>query len=153
MKSNDKAVAIATDNLKVQVAKDVLKYLKYFNLTHSGYFYGDSNTIEEASTPETILPLCEVCALGACYVSSMLLSGKTPSQNDEADEVAISIFGQDNAALIEAAYEKWPARITGKLTFAAKEFGERYKDDYERLGAIMENVITHDGEFVPTEAA
>lgn len=149
-----------SDNLKVQVAKDVLKHINAVEIrgNGAGYFHprrelGSSEKFYEAVTSRDLDKLaasCEVCAIGAIYLSSLKLND-APINYDARDKAA-GIFGEINANRIEAAFECYNFSNNGVKEPTAK-FGEAYKNDKDRLRAIMENIIVHDGEFVPAEAA
>lgn len=146
MKSNDKAVALA---------KDVLKWLKYMNIRAGQYFEEiDIDQLNKGAKQKSrvkILKNCEVCALGACVVSGFNLDG-----NSILDEYVVetnlhkirNIFGVDESNEIEGAFERAEA-WEGTFIPDAEAFGKTFKDNKARLAAIMQNIVDHDGYFIP----
>ena len=107
------------EDVRVQVAKDVLKQLASgkFETTHSDYLniilddnftndIGDNDSLQKVvKNPNTT---CEVCALGACIVSYANLKNKVLVKEgyDARDSKTLDkVFGKVQKGLIESAYE------------------------------------------------
>jgi hypothetical protein len=164
----------------VMLAKDVLKQLKVIGRISRGSY---SSTLDSAdrvelasilandSMKEDIHKLakhCDVCALGACFISHIGLFNNVASSAVIRKSYDNSVpciyfdynvmmkslrktFSSDNLYLIESAFEKRAVYGAGGGTDvqAAVVFGERYGDPSERLKAIMRNIIANNGRFVP----
>lgn len=125
------------------------------------------------SDPNTF---CYACAIGGVLISSLLFKNNTmragggfryPAQNlmeksrSDLIELAYGInspFTRLQLNMIESAFEQNQAFYPGKDRLTkqgernaskAVSFGEKYKDDSERLVAIMQNIINNRGEFKP----
>lgn len=121
---------------------------------------------------EKKLEKCEVCALGALMMSTVLFKNKVTVGDmqdssvlhydgwSEADEKAVnqlhSIFPEAQLRLIELAFELgggyfyWnePESVLDEDTRAVK-FGRRYKSENTRIVGIMNNIIKNNGTFKP----
>lgn len=67
-------------------------------------------------------------------------------------EKSEEIFGVENAREIEVAFEQgagWYSYHDLEDFEDAGDFGKYFKDDKARLAAIMQNIIDHDGHFIP----
>lgn len=117
---------------------------------------------------------CETCALGACLLSTVKLYNKfdtiSLTQNGYVDIDPLyknmagrlrKIFSPEQLQLIESAFEFFYVQSNGLIStstntyeelFAAANFGKRYLKDANRLRAIMRNLITNGGEFIPNKA-
>lgn len=137
------------------VAKDVLLQLenKMF-IVDGGYYldypasvmYGDDI---KTANPE-IIKNCRVCAKGAMFVSRALLFNEYKFGDSVSYRVGDD-FGRLNSDLIEGAFETCtPAsgNDTG-LRDSAIKFGKKYKNQRNRLKAIMQNVLDNGGVFRP----
>lgn len=113
---------------------------------------------------------CEVCLLGACLLSKARLFDGVPagaffdSRNfldspDRSDVTVplLDIFDDITMKRIESAFEGFSRGFGGQHYDRESSFGHfssRYADTYEEKGvlrvlAVMQNMITNDGEFNP----
>lgn len=176
-KKNKKAIA---------VAQDVLNQLKYKNYKPVVNYYFNAEKIDvsnlslENKDVCDLLPKlckkCEVCALGACLLSTARLYDNMPAdevfminrdynwttnsykdpyltlrRSDEETfaDLLSDVFDENQCSLIESAFER---TCRGNYedheeVCRAIEFGEKYDDDKKRMRAIMRNVIRNDGWF------
>lgn len=107
---------------------------------------------------------CQVCALGAAYLSSFNLpefKGQAPDSlyydtaaTNRVIDCAKEIFGEDTPE-IETAFEMgngWGmGQISGARYYNAAKFGDQFSSAKDRLRAIMQNVVDNDGYFMPGE--
>lgn len=100
---------------------------------------------------------CNVCALGAAFVSLVNIENKCSvdeiyNLDTMWDRLGV-YFGGENMALMETAFEMYRMNstridISDNLLDQAVEWGRRYcKDDNKRLRMIMLNVIRNNGDF------
>lgn len=158
--------------MAVAVAKDVLQMLAEENniQVQTGYYLSSEyKPIDLEGDLKDVLPKmtnagCRVCAIGALLLSKARLYNQVPLRKIfyrtfsrwDCEEIAAGrcifiellteIFSQRTLDLIEAAFEK--SGGSDKYLYGAINFGTQYKDDKERLIAIMHNIIDHEGEFV-----
>ena len=161
----------------VTIAKDVLEQLRLgrYYAEQFTYFSMPAPTAEPLKPGQDLQSLilqndrtCAVCALGACFASAVRLSNgvalseETISVDHSTDdntanfgndavfnEKVASYFSNRQLALIESAFEKDDDFSRGYDVEDAIDFGQAYEDDTDRLQAIMENIVEHEGEFVP----
>lgn len=158
--------------LRIAIAKDVIKSLRRITPT-TGVYVGTKNDAkvqkivelnkgDSKKIAEKVKSYCEVCALGACFISAVAVDNKwdfeeediTDSYTDTQLSMRLSkIFTPSQMGLIEAAFECCNrgvfSNILDKRYDAAVAFGEQYKTPRSRLKAIMENIIENDGIFNP----
>lgn len=167
----------------VSIAEDVLKQLNVLRIT-TGSFINPRNdpsfvaalTIDDDLGQHTgqARKMCDVCALGACFLSYLDVTKASYTMNDEEsrwgvefhfmEPIMINALGKRNMALIEAAFEQgcgWYDNFEftqddDLIDYIddykdAVAFGKRYPQDTDRLKAIMENIIFNRGEFTPGE--
>jgi hypothetical protein len=120
---------------------------------------------------------CGVCALGACVLSYVRIyddvtmseigykldwDGEPVIRSTEHNiqDVLKRIFSVDQMVLIESAFEcenmshqyfgvyRWPSSFHNSIRRAEK-FGLQYRDKFDRVEAIMKNIIENEGEFIP----
>jgi hypothetical protein len=147
---------------RVAIAKDVLKQLKALNVVKGTYLrnYGLQLPRNDQAKQHInqISRGCEVCALGACFLSHIRLfnevdvgtlagrCGETVNcvfaGSDLIDAELHKYFTYDQLLLIEAAFEGW----TGE-GYEARDFYDKHPDPKERLQAIMQNIVKNNGEF------
>lgn len=162
----------------VQVARDVLAHLHVYRPIRGKYIAGYLPRIENADADMSeylsdFESRCEVCALGACLLSKVRLYDNVPVKaviwtnygNRDYEIVDVSgtavknnlddVFSRLQQSMIESAFENRvmsPAVTSleeSRRLRAAVVFGQRYDTTRERLQAIMENIIDHDGTFDP----
>lgn len=148
--------------LRVKVAKDVQKQIlaQKYN-ARSGFAY--------LGTFKSFHEKCDVCAMGACFLSAFKLFDGDVAQNIRNcnsygdsnnigdDDIILSlksIFTERQLKLIEAAFE-----CNSYIAFYNNNGGVRYErgiggnkwecieDDVDRLYAIMQNIIDNKGKF------
>lgn len=161
---NQKAIDVATDVLKHLNGYTVKRgafvaprSLEYDSVEHCSWDKEFECILE--STNVDFIKECRVCALGACFLSTLNIVGFKPAcakdfYTEKITESAITIFGEENAQLIEIAFELnrgWGDAEDYELGAAAVKFGKRFRSDKGRLRAIMQNVIDNKGHFVPTK--
>lgn len=163
----------------VAIAEDVLKHLDDTQAVQSTYCSGEIH-VDSGVTSETQLQSieqeltrkCQVCALGACFLSHIRLFDNITFKDVDCENIEDLVanddgyivfdipwravykplseyFDRDNLLLIETAFErdKGFSELSGIEADAAELFGRRYSDPRERLRAIMENIIKHNGTF------
>lgn len=164
--------------LRVEVAKDVLKHRKTLRVL-AGNTYVKSSHINEVNYSKPSQDIardlqkkgCEVCALGACFLSLVALKnefdldGSMILTRREITNRLRSVFSDAQMDLIEEAFE-WDVE---DLPYGAKEkrlnaFACKYRSNntyydpsrgYDvacsdrRLRAIMKNIIENKGTFKP----
>ncbi len=162
---------------KVAVAKDVIKQLKNIVPREGVYFRAKvtkdqkDNILGEELKDYIPELTCEVCALGACFLSVVnIIDNFKITQNhleyfyntsSWSDDLVIDdiymfkhlkkAFSSTELILIESAFEKkYMAGIS--LSYEKYEkavaFGRKYKSAKSRLKAIMENIVKNE-TFVP----
>lgn len=106
------------EQLRVAVAKDVLKLLKMEQVTptEGTYFTSpDSYVLRGLESQELQcelldhVPECRVCALGLSAVSLVRVKDSIPGESlvVDADGVARAELGGEWASIVEAAFENW----------------------------------------------
>jgi hypothetical protein len=181
-----KRVAIVRDALSQLTAERFIAYRNYYFVTSA---FSPEEVNRELRDLILSRPDCEVCALGACFVSAVRLgdalalthdyyqrvgrmAGKSYIHFSENgfDQKLMSFFNPEQLDLMEAAFECsfeharcLPNRYEGEdprhdphddddvdsRLIDAVNFGERFLDDDERLVAILRNMESNDGEFIP----
>lgn len=118
---------------------------------------------------------CSVCGIGACFASlvnigdnvlaseafnTFSLVGNEDIKDHRMRPLLRKVFPSEQLSLIECAFEMSSGfdddddivsdddELDEKKT-KAKKFGKRYKNDKNRLKAIMENIIKNKGTFKP----
>ncbi|RJQ26713.1 hypothetical protein C4577_02895 [Candidatus Parcubacteria bacterium] len=175
-----KAVALAKDVIKhLDDFKNIIvgKYVEFVEEPGSTNEFKDLNA--EKDVQEIIEPLskkCEVCALGACFLSYIRLYDNVkfdsfylrPSWVSYPYVVSVdgfnlknkllTVFSKSQMFLIESAFEKKDmiddcnqsyVGMTKNKIDDAVEFGRRYTSPRSRLLNIMKNIVTNNGMFVP----
>lgn len=186
--------------LAVSVAKDVIKSLNEYKavLTSNSFVEADADSYEEdrngnprnvisklvnkfkedsKTTARRLKKHCEVCALGACFLSLVALTNEYTFELDGEYNTEVPVkdlfkklrvcFSKKQMFLIESAFELGEGYTNERAgnAFATKEeytkwaseysnaliFGKAYVDVQHRLRAIMENIISNEGIFVPQQ--
>ncbi len=165
----------ARREMAVKVAMDVVQSLhQYTVLSGNGYVVMDDESLEkyQGKSLQTVLSKvlkeqnCEVCGLGACFLSLVRLDNKfdIPKTDGEALDTAAmaerlhKVFTSLQMELIESAFEQgiggglhdYVQGVTASegLEQDAINFSVE-QDDSERLKKIMLNIVTNEGVFVP----
>jgi hypothetical protein len=183
-KLNRKFAKSSAGQKRVIIAQDILDQLKaQVYKPETGYYVRDLR-VKDGSNPATRynrrldlrsnldqIESCEVCALGACLMSSTRFAN-TLKISDVARVERISkiprartllgeLFLPQQLLLIEEAYEAFnrPGLRFARSAFdfemthgqceKAINFGLRYKDNLKRMTAIMRNIIKNKGTFKP----
>jgi hypothetical protein len=144
---------------RVAIAQDVLQHLHQFNTdskNHREYvrlqqldnlpLHGNAQKhIDQISQG------CEVCALGACFLSYIRLFNEVDINEIcfgvRAGQVRAALtrhFPADELRLIEDSFEGW-----SKPDNPSRQFYLKHPDSRERLEAIMRNIIDNNGDFKP----
>ena len=157
---------------RLAIAEDVLAQLRAKKYQARPGTYAESDVVDVIDDNTggnfdlqrcllTKSPECNVCALGASFVSLSRLGDKVDWSLSQAPHSSLEpIFGKMQVQLIEAAFEGWePDRdeegnwITDPYsgaTEATYNFCNKYElDANKRLAAIFKNIIRNDGTFVP----
>lgn len=166
--------------LRIAIAQDVIKSLRRLNPKEGAYvkFHNEKDFENVAKavkwdsrkTANRIKKHCEVCALGACFLSSVVIENnwdfsKNPPSNDrwgkpderlyqdeEIKKKLAGIFTLSQMGRIEAAFERGDCGMFlqgGIKEDVAAEFGRKFTTPRARLKAIMKNIIENDGTFNP----
>lgn len=128
--------------------------------------FGDDASVRELFL-ENKIPKCGCCALGAVFMSCTLYNNKTTTADfteetswDFSDNVEggkfsnglTNVFSRSQLMLIEMAYEGGEGAFMAKKNkrdSTAACWQLKIPNDTKRLIAIMQNIIDHDGTFVP----
>jgi len=152
---------------RIEVVKDVLKRLRYLNLSTSNYLWIENiddiggEKVKESDLANKYLSKlekkCLVCAKGALFLSHIRKYNEIKmdkvfqfdfSPNDCLAD--LKEFDQDNLDLIEAAFQQleyYEDGLEKRAVYFGKQFD--YKDKKDRLKAILKNMLENDGVFVP----
>lgn len=164
----------------VAIAKDVLKHLDVTAVAEGTYLSGriaipddfdDKSQLQIVE--QEITKCCQVCALGACFLSHVRLfdhitladcdtsvldfSGRRREtvvfrmDLGDIEQPLRDYFDCDELRLIEAAFECDRVHAEDLLeehAMAAEQFGRRHGHPRRRLEAIMKNIIANNGHFV-----
>ena len=146
---------------RVWIAKDVLVQLDVGHIKPVvGRFIPQESYMWHGGQMQDVflsMQACECCALGAAFMC--LIERENKLLSTELAEYFIGtfldrlkdLFGEEQYKLIEVFYEGgcgWFKRSPVRDQ-AAVWFG-KHLDDKERMQLIMQNIIDHGGEFVPT---
>lgn len=168
---------VKKNEMRVAVAKDLLKCIKNGNITPiTSYYCSLDETIVKRLEPSTQLQSlvpeihCESCAIGSMFLAWVHLNNNITveeftgregdygpfSLNDDYTmrEYLSKTFSGKQLSMIETAYMggefgQWgPVTLTITEREACHRFYKKYADKAKRLEAIMRNVIKNDGQFV-----
>jgi len=151
---------------RLAIAKDVIANIEMIHHVAKGhYFVGEVGDIDLTADPQAeidkIAGRCTVCALGALFISAIRQFNEVKmcdityvsqnrslffTNNPSLRFRLATFFDRGQLALIEAAFECWSTSDGGT---AARDLGKKYLDPKQRLIAIMQNIITNDGDFKP----
>lgn len=168
---NAKFWALPKEEKRIAIAKDVIKWLKEDKLVpKAGAFYLILKDQKDRGKLDKILREqedCQVCALGACFVGMVDLGDKlnfsdvfgsnfiVGTTNNIVDEYQMrrwleKVFSTSQLIMIEKAFEYKLYGSDSEITFKKEvDFGANYKNDTDRLLAIMKNIIKNRGTFKP----
>jgi hypothetical protein len=153
----------------VAVAKDVLANIRNYRFHKGSYLNGLLTLDQEDDAKEYIDNLvanCEVCLLGACVLSMIRLydgiqvghflyaDGMAHLTRGQVYRMLSSVFDQDDMDLMEAVFECDPVIDSmddvdkSLMLQSAAGFGRRFSNKIDRVQAVMENIIEHNGEFI-----
>lgn len=162
--------------MRIAIAKDVLKVTELVKIQKGNYLSGEVNTRNFQQDAGNLFRRarkdCTVCAVGACFVAHTRLFNKVKAGEiagectcrfrDDPGKLRETLWGYfeiEQLGLIETAFEgrwipycglSWEAKGS-ELAIMAREFGRAFKTDLGRLRAIMKNVLRNDGTFVPSD--
>lgn len=135
----------------VAVAKDVLKNLKIIRATCGVYLHRTGiiphQISYDASAQEyidTITKKCQVCGIGACFLSYIRLANKATvhdvlyASRSGMIRRMEEAFSKDQLAQIENVFEG----------FEDGALKKRYSNANQRLRAIMLNIVRNNGVFI-----
>lgn len=150
---------------RVTLAKDVISQLKKEKLNACSGTYLMIDNLDNVEVNEQLNKVlkkqgtCEVCAKGALFISHIMRNNHftiadyhsfSKTDNEKIKERLGSLFSLPQLELIEKAFEGENVDNDlkdGTLIDLADEFHDNYKDDTERLIAIMQNIIKNKGTF------
>lgn len=147
---------------KVAIAKDVLLQLAAGKMTATPGVYcriylSKPVTTEDLQTELQNLESCQVCGIGAVFVSKVNLANKfkidhgfgndrfNPGHENMVENMS-RIFTDHELAQIETLFEGWYRQINGQLVDASN-FRINVSNPTDRLILIMENIIKNKGEL------
>ncbi len=154
---------LTTAEKRVAIAKDALAQIavKKFVVETGNTYVGVKKLPNGATSGNQLqdelkkIPKCTVCALGACFLSSVrkfndiktadvLFSNEFAANTMEADGASVKVhiekyFSCDQRQMIENAFEGWSYGWPAKTT------------DTQRLTAILKNIIKNEGTFKPSQ--
>jgi hypothetical protein len=151
---------------KVAIAKDVLLQLATGKMIATPGIYcrielSKPVTTTDLQTELQNLESCQVCGIGAVFVSKVNLANKFKIDrgfgndrfapgHDRMIENMSRIFTDDELTQIETLFEGWYRHINGKLVDASN-FRVTVRNPTDRLILIMENIIKNKGELKPEQ--
>ena len=98
------------------------------------------------------------CGAGILLYTDIILRGNYPVYpNNKMNNIGMAdvakrlhYFDKDQLMEIESAFErKWAFSSDDKSSMPAIIFGQKIADDRRRMAAILNNIITHGGDFRP----
>lgn len=168
-KSNEKFHKLSKKKQRLAIAHDVVQQVKMKKFIASPGIYHRIGTDGPLSLDETSRlysdmqkflleseKACNVCGLGAAFCSLARLGDETSWAS--RDRWALKpIFGYDQLALIEMAFEGWGfdraeeegLDVSKEEVARTRDFYRRRPDASKRLVAIFNNIIKNDGTFKP----
>lgn len=138
--------------VRVAIAKDVLKQLRYWQIETGVYLNTSVPLIPDTDLKtqlETVpSKVCHVCAIGACFLAYVQRFDKVKTNfwgTVFADNMKLALeeyFDLHQLYMIESAFELWPR--------SGVEFVLYYYNETPsfRLRKIMQNIVANNGEFV-----
>lgn len=130
---------------RIAIAKDVLLQLRKEMYVAKPGTYIDGKGLDWHSEPQVLQEYllkpeveCQVCGIGAAFLSLARLGNKVSLQYDYKETLR-NIFGADEVHLIEAIFEDWTQGESEKVV----RFVKKYPDPTKRLTAIFKNIAKH----------
>ena len=162
--------SLSNQEQRVKIAEDVILQIKskiYEPLTSVYVSFNpahlrDAGVQKGHNVSETISNMgqCNVCAYGALLLSSIrfknevvwngqIITGSIMKHSSLSVPLE-QVFSEFELRKVECAFEGWRLYNydTWDYTDATKEFYAKYESDTDRLIAIMESIISNEGEFV-----
>lgn len=153
---------------QIKIAQDVLEQVKLgkYLAKQRVYVQFDWIEVEDITVGEDVqstlhlLPTCEVCAYGSMMLSAIrfknsvnwdenaLYYGCISQSNFRYTKPLKELFNEGQLTLIENAFEGWDEDEEAVEDSAIMTFYHKFDNPTARLIAIMENLITNNGEFV-----
>ena len=170
---NERFIQLSPEQKRVQIAEDVISLLNFRRITatEGRYFWMDvvdrstGALINEDTSLNVLLErgqACQVCALGAMFTAVVLnvndAKGVRHIFHSGIQEKLLRFFDEEQLTLIEAAFECDPD-VSGDfedldrdqrwMRELAADFAIDISCPEERMMAIMQSIIEHNGTFVP----
>lgn len=159
-KTNKIFKSLSKAEKRMFIAKDVIDSIKAKKLIATPGTYVVVNKNYSTLINQDVLcasdTICNVCGIGALFVSKVKIDNNFNSEiegDEEIRDVLSTYFSRPQLALIEAAFEGWEVDYldddSDKLKLEEKciKFHNKYKDDGDRMIAIMKNIISNKGLF------
>ena len=158
----DKRVAVARDVLKQLDRADMRLKVRHNSYLSGPSFRGSFGGGSLQSYVDELQQHCEVCMLGAAFLSYTRLYNGVETGVIYSGERRLHINGSDmrphletifdarTLDLMESVFEKCvmtDEEITDELREAA-EFGDSFESPHDAARAIAQNIVDHDGEFI-----
>jgi len=163
--------SLPKNKARVEIAKDVIAALNLEKLraAHT-YFSGKfKKTFESGASLRNELASnikqCDVCAIGACFTAVVARDNKFDLNMGHEDDITGCVeiwysemfdsqltkyFPREMLSRIEAAFECNAFPVSGgRELYAEQAFGDQYSKANDRMFAIVQNIISNDGEFIP----
>ena len=132
------------DDVRVDVARDALAQLRADKIVAQDGVYCEPIDKED---PQTLR--CECCAMGALFLSGFRLFGQ-----DRKEDVLASVhaqYGTTDEQVLSALSEIFLDSQLWDIEDAFEDdilWIDAYPGAHERMEAILENIIRHDGDFI-----
>lgn len=171
---------LTIDQQRIKVLKDVISYLKSGKIIATKGKYlrliGYRKTIQDDDQVHELIEqsVCRACGIGGLFMATVMLKNelKVSELNSPYGERAArefkhgvddygmrrymsSLFDEDQLALIEATFEEddafGPGYYDDNRRDIAVAFGKTFRTNKARFLAICENMLAHNGKFVPED--
>ncbi len=163
--TEEQFISLSSKDKIIRLAKDVLFYLQKEIIVGERRVYGNIIGAGEAIKFIEIKNIfknntktkCEACAIGALFIAEVMYTNRARIVDIESNFMKTRLeeyFTTSQVCLIETAFEmdydfvgsncEFPS-----LAFRAVTFGKQFEFDKDRMVAIMQNIITNDGIFIP----
>lgn len=155
---NDEFRQASPSEKRVLIAQDVIAQLlkKTYRAKFGDYIKLDDTARYDDDVQKNFDSVsCNTCALGALFMSHVKFCNNIKF-GDIRNITYVTpqlrtleqYFPKEQLSLIETAFEGSSYLYLCEETKEAEEFHKKYKNDEERLIAIMENIIDNKGTFV-----